>query len=179
MTSQQFERLEPFLADDETTIDGYSTPTAIGVLTDRQLISLRTGDEGRKTRVNATYLDRIGGVTLTRETAPDYHEDKLGYGVGAFVLALLSLALGVLVGGEDLTALLVVVSIGVGLLGVVLVLEAYDTPEDSVRIRLQTAEGDTAWQARLSEDYAEFAERVSRTVSAAHDAGSDVTRTVG
>lgn len=41
MTLQDhLDRLEPFIGNDETRIDGYATDTEIGVLTDRQLITL-------------------------------------------------------------------------------------------------------------------------------------------
>lgn len=180
VTRQQFERLEPFIADDETTIDGYSTATEIGLLTDRQLITLQTADgDGQQTTVNATYLDHVGGVQLTQSSSPEFYEDKLGYGIGALVIALVSLVLGVLIDGDGLTAILLIVGIGVGVLGIVLILEAYDTPEDSVAITLQTAEGDVAWQKRLPEDYSEFVEALSRTVSTAHAVEGDVAQTVG
>lgn len=42
-SQQQFQRLESFLDDGETTIDGYSTDDEVGVLTDRRVASSPIG----------------------------------------------------------------------------------------------------------------------------------------
>lgn len=177
---EHLERLEPFIGDGETRIDGYATGTEIGVLTDRQLISLKAtdGDESTTT-VNATYLDRMGGATITHRTAPEYYEDRLVYGIISLFVAVVSIALIGSVDGEAFSALLLLVGVGVGLLGLVLLVEAYDTPDDSVVIELQTAHGDVARRVRLGEEYTEFAETLSKTVSTAHASDREAQRTIG
>lgn len=177
---QHLERLEPFLGDDETRIDGYATETEIGVLTGRRLLSLETTDaDERTTTVETTYLDRLGGATIEHETPPDVQEDALGYGLVSLVVALVSVALFGVVDADGLAAVLLLVGIGVGFMGLLLLFEAYNTPDGGVRIELRTETGDVARRLRLDEDHRSFAETLSKTVSNAHEPRGPVTQTVG
>ncbi|TYL36921.1 hypothetical protein CV102_19365 [Natronococcus pandeyae] len=177
---QQFQRLESFLDDGETTIDSYSTDDEVGVLTDRRVVQLATtGRDETTTVVNTTYLDRIGGAKIEHKTTPGVDQETVVSGIAALFLALVSIALLGVVDGGGLTGVLVVVGLSVGLIGLVLLIEAYHTPDGSVRIVLQAADGDAVWQTRLDEGQLEFAETLSKTVSNAHTPANSVTRTVG
>ncbi|ELY87644.1 hypothetical protein C483_17133 [Natrialba hulunbeirensis JCM 10989] len=181
MVSQEsLNRLKPFIDEGETTIDGYSTSHEIGVLTDRQLLSLEVrGRENSTTVVDTTYLDQLGGVSIEHNTTPDFHQDKLLSAIVSLVLALISLALFGAIDAEGPATVLLLVGLGVGVLSLVLFAEAFNTPEDTVHIQLQTDTGETAWQARLDEEYLEFAETLSRTVSSTHATAEPATRTIG
>lgn len=138
-----------------------------------------TGRDETATVVNTTYLDRIGGAKIEHKTTPEVDQEKLVSGIAALFLALVSIALLGVVDGRGLTGLLVVVGLSVGVMGLILLIEAYHTPDGSVRIVLQTADGSVVWQTRLDEGQLEFAETLSQTVSNANTPANSVTRTVG
>lgn len=164
---EHLERLEPFIGDDETRIDGYATDYELGVLTDRQLITLKAtaGDESTTT-VNATYLDRVEYRLPARR--PRVLSGQTRYGINSLLVAFVSITLVGSVDSNGFSAILILVGSGVGILGLALLIAAYDTPADSVAIELQTVHGDVARQSRLDEEYTEFAETLSKTVSNAH-----------
>ncbi|OVE84314.1 hypothetical protein [Natronolimnobius baerhuensis] len=180
MTLQdELTKIQPFIEDDETSIDAYSSDVETGILTDRRLIRFKTlGRNEDKTQVTSTYFNQVCETRVEHKTTPDFDQDSLIYGVIALFIALVSIALTGQFEG-DASAVLILVGIGVGVMGIILLLEAYNTPAGSVTVHLKTADGEVAVSVILPEDHLEFAQTLSKTVSNAHTPSSRVTQTVG
>ncbi|AFZ71433.1 PH domain-containing protein [Natronobacterium gregoryi] len=179
-TQQQYSRLESFIDSNETTIDGYQTQSEAGVLTNRQLISLKTtGRDNSKTTVNSVYLDQVSRAKIEHQKTPDVDQERLAYGIVSLFLAIISFALIGQFDSNIVEVTLVMVGVCVGLVGIALFIEAYDTPDDSVYIELQTPDGEPVWKRRLGGNQLEFAEKLSRTVSNAHDPSNQIAQKIG
>lgn len=157
-----------------------ATANEIGVLTDRQIVTLsKSGRDEERTTIESVYLDQIAGAKIEHVETPDVLQDKILYGIVSLFVGLLSIIVALTVDSDLLIAVLFLIGLGVGGMGVMLLIEAYNTPDDSVYIELQTPEGEVSWHAHLNEDCLEFSEAVSKTVGNAHKPTEQATRKVG
>jgi len=172
--------IKSFVPDEETMIDAYSSEEATGVLTDRRFIHFKlSGKEDNKTIINSTYFDEVAKTIIEHNTTPDIDKESLGYGIISLFVALVSIVVSTQTSGSAITGLLAVIGIGLGVMGIVLVVEAYNTPDGSVVFVLKAADDNTIVRIQLPEDHAEFTEKLSQTISNAHQPPKQLKRTVG
>ncbi|MDQ2050675.1 hypothetical protein RBH26_09260 [Natronolimnohabitans sp. A-GB9] len=173
------ETVKPLLGENETAIEMVSTGHESHFLTDKRFFSIKTqGRSGEKTVVDTLQLPLVGGTKIRHERSPDYDEDTVISGAISLLVALFALGISAFVDGAVL-GLTVLVGLGVGIMGLILLIEGYNPESGNVTLELQHESGSVIKKIELEEDQLEFAETVSRVVSTTIARPEQVPRTVG
>ena len=173
------ETIKPFVGEKENAIEAESNENETLLLTDRRLFSVVTkGRENEQTIVDSIHLDLVGATKIERAVTPDYDQEKVIYGVGSLFVALLALGVTAFLDGT-LSALTFLVGFGVGLMGIVLLVDGYNPDSGSVTVELQSDSGSVVRTVQLGEDQLEFAEAISRAVSSNIAQPEEIKQKVG
>ena len=171
--------LESYVDGDETPIEAESDDATTYLLTDRRLLSChRSRPDGDVTTVTSLLHDAVGYVSVRHEDGRDFDEEKLKFGVLSGVLAVICIALISQVEGS-MVEVLGITSLVLGLLALILLLQAFDTKTGMVTISLESPEGDRTITITLETELLGFAQDIARTASAAHATVDSTTRRVG
>ncbi|WP_436346952.1 hypothetical protein [Natronorubrum sp. FCH18a] len=180
MPSQNnLDTVQPFIGEKETAINAQSNEVETFLLTDRRLFSVRaSGGDTERTLIDTLHLDLVGGTKIEQQKKPDLDQETVGYGILSIVIGFVSFAAAAGLEGS-LMGLMLVIGFGVGLMGIILVIEGYSAADGNVTIKLQSESGDVMQEIRLGEDQLAFGEAISRAVSNNITQPDEVSRKVG
>ncbi|WP_440772704.1 hypothetical protein [Natronorubrum sp. DTA28] len=180
MSSQsKLDTLQPFVGENETAIEAQSNEGETFLLTDRRLFSVHTsGGDNERTLVDTLHLELVGGTKIEHQRKPDFDQETVGYGILSILIGFVALAAAAGLDGS-LMGLMLMIGVGVGLMGIILVIEGYSAADGNVTIKLQSETGEVMREIRLGEDQLAFGEAVSRAVGGNITQPDAVSRKVG